>query len=60
MDVHDKCESTGGPVREPPIPTERRRHLARLAEALADRVEKEVPGDRERNLLRRMVSNLLD
>ncbi len=48
-----------GPMREPPIPTERRRHLCRMAEAIADRVEKETT-ERERHLLRRMLSNLLD
>ncbi len=48
-----------GPMRDPPIPTERRRHLCRMAEAIADRVEKETT-ERERHLLRRMLSNLLD
>ncbi len=48
-----------GPMREKPIPTERRRHLCRMAEGIADRVEKETT-ERERHLLRRMLSNLLD
>ncbi len=47
------------PVRETPIPFERRRQLCRMAEAIAGRVEEETT-ERERHLLRRMLSNLLD
>jgi hypothetical protein len=41
------------------INAQRRRELCRMAEAIADRVEKETT-EWERHLLRRMLSNLLD